>query len=279
MTCLTSPGGALRKPFRKGLAALLLVVLGAFTGGGIVWARGSASQITACVEPRTNYLKLGDSCGGQQLTWNTEGPAGPKGDAGPVGPKGDQGPKGDPGQGPERASKAEVAARTRSPGRLQRAGKPNLPALAKLKVPAIVLAQGVLALSSFHDEPVVIPSILNALGDSSQPWETAVAHLDVPAGKYVIAAKARALNTNPNAYSVDETAGVLCYLVAGVDSDVGNATHWNMLALTVVHSFAKPGRIQLNCTRATAQTVMELEAVKITAIRVGTLKNGYVAAG
>jgi hypothetical protein len=257
----------------RALVAVSLVVLGALVGGGMVWAHGSASQITACVEPRTNYLKLGDSCGGQQLTWNTEGPAGPKGDAGPAGPKGD------PGTGPERASKAEIAARTRPPEGLQRSGKPNLAALGKLKVPVNVLAQGVVALSAFHDEPVVIPSILNALGDSSLPWETAVAHLDVPAGKYVIVAKARALNTNPNAYSVDETAGVLCYLVAGVDSDAGNATHWNMLALTVVHGFSKPGRVQLNCTRATAQTVMELEAVKITAIRVNVLKNGYVAAG
>jgi hypothetical protein len=48
-------------------AALSLVVLGALVEGGIVWARGDASQITACVEPRTNYLKLGDSCCGQQL--------------------------------------------------------------------------------------------------------------------------------------------------------------------------------------------------------------------
>jgi hypothetical protein len=263
----------------KALAAVSLVVLGTLVGGGIVWARGNASQITACVEPRTNYLKLGDSCGGQQLTWNTEGPAGPKGDAGPAGPKGDQGPKGDPATGPDRASKAEVAARTRPTKGLRRAGKPNLVALGKLKVPVNVVTQGVVALSTFHDEPVVIPSVLNALGDSSKPWETAVAHLDVPAGKYVIVAKARALNTNPNAYSVDDTAGVLCYLVAGVDSDAGNATHWNMLALTVVHSFSKPGRVQLNCTRATAQTVMELEAIKITAIRVNVLKNAYVAAG
>ena len=99
MTCLTSRRGALRKPFRKSLVALLLVAVGAFAGGGIVWARGSASQISACVEPRTNYLKLGDSCGGQQLTWNTEGPAGPKGDPGPAGPQGAPGPAGPPGPG------------------------------------------------------------------------------------------------------------------------------------------------------------------------------------
>jgi Zn-dependent alcohol dehydrogenase len=149
------------------------------------------------------------------------------------------------------------------------------PAGAAKLVPA---ADGVLALSAFHDEPVVIPTILNLLGNSKQPWETTVAHLDVPPGKYVVVAKARVLNPYPNV-NVELNPGVACYLVAGVDSDAGNATDWNMLALTVVHTFVGAGRIQLNCTRATVQTVMQLEAVKITAIRVDTLKNAHVAAG
>jgi hypothetical protein len=158
---------------------------------------------------------------------------------------------------------------------LKRAGKPNLAKVRKLNAGR----DDVLALSAFHDEPVVIPSVLNGLTDPSKPWETTVAHLDVPAGKYLVVAKARALNTNPGSYSFDETAGVLCYLVAGADSDAANATHWNMLALTVVHVFSKPGRIQVNCTRATAQTVMALSWIKLTAIRVPKLQNAYVAAG
>ena len=260
-----------------GVAAVLLLALGALAGGGVVWARGTASAINACVEPRTGYLKLGTSCGGgQQLTWNAEGPAGPKGDPGPAGPAGPAGPKGDPGKGPTRASKAEVVARTTPLARLKRVtGRASAAKLGKLGASAI----GTLALSAWHDEPVVIPSILNKLGNSSEPWETTVAHLDVPAGKYVVVAKARALNTNPGLYTVDETAGVLCFLAAGADSDVGGATHWNMLSLTVVHVFPKPGRIELNCTRATVQSVMALENVKITAIRVTTLANGYVATG
>ena len=245
-----------------GVAAVLLLALGALAGGGVVWARGTASAINACVEPRTGYLKLGTSCGGgQQLTWNAEGPAGPKGD---------------PGKGPTRASKAEVVARTTPLARLKRVtGRASAAKLGKLGASA----SGTLALSAWHDEPVVIPSILNKLGNSSEPWETTVAHLDVPAGKYVVVAKARALNTNPGLYTVDETAGVLCFLAAGADSDIGGATHWNMLSLTVVHVFPKPGRIELNCTRATVQSVMALENVKITAIRVTTLANGYVATG
>jgi hypothetical protein len=84
--------------FSKAPAALCLVAFGALVGGGIIWAKGNQSQITACVEPRTNYLKLGSSCGGEQLTWNTEGPQGPKGDAGPAGARGAQGPAGLQGQ-------------------------------------------------------------------------------------------------------------------------------------------------------------------------------------
>jgi hypothetical protein len=265
-----------RQHHALGLAALGLVAFGALAGGGIVWARGSAEPINACVEPRTGYLKLGGSCGGgQQLTWNVEGPAGPKGDPGPAGPAGPAGPKGDPAKGPTRASKAEVVARTKPLARLKHVtGQASAARLGKLGVST----GGTLALSAWHDDPVVIPSILNKLGSSS-PWETTVAHLDVPAGKYVVVAKARAMNTSPNTYSVDETAGVLCFLAAGADSDAGGATHWNMLSLTVVHVFPKPGRIELNCTRATVQSVMALENVKITAIRVTTLANGYVAAG
>jgi hypothetical protein len=239
-----------------------LIVLGALIGAGAVWARASASEISACVEPRTNYLKFGSSCGGQQLTWNTQGPQGPAG------------PKGDPGSAPTEASKAEVAARGDLPDLKKVVGKPNLAALAKQKIPAA----GVVALSAWHDEQVDIPSLLSHLSDASAPYSTVVAHLDVPAGKYVVVAKARALNLNTKLYLPDDTAGVLCSLVAGVDYDMGNATHWNMLALTVVHVFPKAGRIDLNCTGATINP-MALAAVKITAIRVGSLKNVYVPTG
>jgi hypothetical protein len=261
---------------RRGATTLALVALAGLLAGGVVWARGTDATIKACVEPRTNYLKLGGSCGGQELTWNTAGPAGPQGPAGPAGPAG---PKGDPAPRAGHASKAEVAARASGLKKLRLVGKPNLAEVSKVTSKLQVATGGVFALSAFHDEPVVIPSMLNLLSDPSKPWDTVVAHLDVPAGKYVVIAKARALNTNGENYTYDETAGVLCYLVAGADSDAGNATHWNMLALEVVHVFTKPGRIQLNCTRATAATVMELEAIKLTAIRVQALANAHVEAG
>ena len=92
------PGGALLRSGREaralGLAAVALVALGALAGGGVVWARGSASQITACIEARTGYLVSGSSCGGHVLTWNTDGHAGPQGLPGAPGPKGEPGPPG-----------------------------------------------------------------------------------------------------------------------------------------------------------------------------------------
>ena len=74
--------------------SVALVALGALLAGGVVWAQ-TPSEITACVEPRTGYLRIGGSCaGGQTLAWNQQGP---KGDAGAAGPKGDAGPRGEAG--------------------------------------------------------------------------------------------------------------------------------------------------------------------------------------
>ena len=74
--------------------SIALFALGALVAGGVVWAQ-TPSEITACVEPRTGYLRIGGSCaGGQTLVWNQQGP---KGDAGAAGPKGDTGSKGDAG--------------------------------------------------------------------------------------------------------------------------------------------------------------------------------------
>ena len=60
-----------------------------------------------------------------------------------------------------------------------------------------------------------------------------------------------------------------------MDSDTSSARGDSNLALTVVHSFAKPGRIALRCTGFGSA----LSYVKITAIRVDVLKNVYVEAG
>jgi hypothetical protein len=71
--------------------AVVLLVLGGMVASGVVWAQGS--QINACVERSTGYLKLG-TCAGSPLSWSVQGPQGPAGPAGPQGPVGPAGPPG-----------------------------------------------------------------------------------------------------------------------------------------------------------------------------------------
>ena len=117
----------MRSHLRKTLPlAAGLVAIGALSGGGLVWAHGNATEISACVEPRTGYLVYGRSCGGANITWSQQGPAGPAGQAGPAGPQGAPGPKGAAGKGIE-ASPAEIQLRNHPPKGLRAApGKPDL---------------------------------------------------------------------------------------------------------------------------------------------------------
>jgi hypothetical protein len=118
--------------------------------------------------------------------------------------------------------------------------------------------------SSFHDEEVALSSLESAFKAKG------VSHLDVPAGKYVVFAK---VDTFSETY--DDLGFVSCALVAGVDWDKSSARGDSNLALTVVHNFAKPGRIALRCSGLGSTLIF----VKITAVRVAFLKNVYVEAG
>jgi Collagen triple helix repeat (20 copies) len=264
-----------------GLSAAAAV--GAMFGGGVVWARGSASEISACVEPRTGYLVYGRSCGGQQVTWNTVGPQGPKGDKGDPGAKGDPGPKGEPGSKGDpgtagRPSKAEISLHRAPPKSLGvPSDKLNPAAIAKLGKPPT--AQGVWATSGFHDAAVPVKF---AYGGSSPGGTVQIAHLDVPAGKYVVLAKGTVwetpFNSDPDAKHLSWFDNAYCKLVAGQDFDSALAALNNTVALTVVHAFAKPGRIELRCITGSDLDLF-LENIKITAIRVNALKNAYIASG
>ncbi len=236
-----------------------LVAIGALTGGGIVWAR-TTSDVSACVEPRTGYLVYGRSCGGDTLTWGQQGPAGTQG---PAGPQGAVGPKGDTGKGIEPLTPAEIQIRKHPPKTLTAVpGKPNSAKLARL-APSLG-AGGVWAFSSFHDQELPLTSLKDAFGGKQ------VAHLDVPSGKYVVIAKVDDLSE-----SYDQYGFVACSLVAGLDSDMSSTRGDSTLALTVVHSYPKAGRIALRC----AGFGSVVTHVKITAVRVDVLKNAYVATG
>jgi hypothetical protein len=255
-----------------------LVALGALLGAGAVWAR-SAADVSLCSDPRTGFVKLGDGCGGQVVTVNQQGPQGLKGDKGD---KGEKGEKGDPGprgeSGKAEPSKAETALHKALPAALRApSGKPDLKKLAKLTQGASL--QGVWAFSAFHDPGIKINF---AAGGAASGASVRLAYLDVPAGKYAIAAKGAIWEPHPSpdldAKSFNWSDSASCKAVAGVDFDSASATVANTISLNVVHVFAKPGRIELRCITG-SDIDLFLENVKITAIRVDVLKNGYVAGG
>jgi len=122
---------------------------------------------------------------------------------------------------------------------------------------------GPAAFSGFHDAPISLPSSLGT-----------IASLRIPAGSYVIFAKA----TLWNGQNIDDT--LTCKLVAGGDFDesitvlTGNTVPYADYAATslnVVHHFNRPGRIRLQCTGGNVTTTASW--IKITAIRVGSLSN------
>ncbi len=82
---------------RRLLTALAVAAVGALGAAAFGYARGSADEITACVESDGGALYLAEKCPGQSLTWNRQGPVGPTGPAGPPGPAGPAGAAGPPG--------------------------------------------------------------------------------------------------------------------------------------------------------------------------------------
>lgn len=129
------------------------------------------------------------------------------------------------------------------------------------------------AFSAFRDTQASVPT-----GGTQQPVLTLT---DLPAGRYVIVAKATVNNgTNTERY-------VSCRLTAGTDtddSDIGVGTNagfldLNSVSLTVVHEFGAPGSAVLSCNNngATANDTLVGDR-KITAIRVESLVNTAAAA-
>jgi hypothetical protein len=97
-----------------------------------------------------------------------------------------------------------------------------------------------------------------------------VARLDLPAGKYVVMAK---LYTG---IPLEGAGQVRCDLVAGADFDRAVVNHdigiaFASLALNVVHDFASPGIVQLYCGHDVFAATTDLQAIRITAIRVENL--------
>jgi hypothetical protein len=180
------------------------------------------------------------------LDFSQRGPAGPPGATGPAG-------------GPARPADSTGISFA------EQAGKPAAAFTKKPKALGTKLAKQLAgqdetdAFSTYHDGPVDV----GGYGPLANRMKY-IADLELPAGRWVIGAKSNATAVN----LFDDPGYVECTLVAGTDYDRAWATN-STLALTVLHRFTKPGRVDLRC----AGWLASMTWTKITATRVGSFKN------
>ena len=174
------------------------------------------------------------------------------------------GPPGPPGPAPK---PEELAAERAQLGKLlaRKSKKPSLKLAKKLAVAPAVASE---ARSTFNDKFVMVPF--------SFVKSKTVASLGLPAGRWVIHAKANTLYSLEHYSSPTQPPRIFCVLKAGADSDLAYATE-GTLAPHVVHRFTEPGLAELNCTAIPSG--MALTRIKITAIRVSKLTNTPATAG
>jgi hypothetical protein len=249
---------------RRVLAAV--AALAAAAGGVALAAPGDGATIAACTNNLRESIRFVDegvacAAGETLLTWNKQGPAGPPGERGAAG-----------------------VAFQRSPAvdaALKRADRSFAKRPKKLPKKRIALLKAVdpepgEARAAYRDGPVALPSALAAFLGITQPKAPPVmASLPLPAGRWVVNAKAQAsLDYDPKQAVVAAGATydvVGCQLRAGADTDVARVEGFSgTLALQVVHRYTAPGLVQLECY---AMLAPKLSAIKVTAIRVAKLKN------
>ena len=157
----------------------------------------------------------------------------------------------------------------------KRPKKPPKKLIAKLKAddPAPGEARAV-----YRDGPVQLESAFAAALTGKPVPAPIVATLPLPAGRWVINAKANAVLD----YDVQQAVvaagatydSVACELRAGADEDTAGADGFSsVLALQVVHRYTGPGLVQLQCYGLLEP---KLANIKVTAVRVAKLKNQSV---
>ncbi len=242
------------------------VALVAAAGGAAIAAPGDGATIAACtnnLRESIRFVEEGVACaaGETLVTWNRQGPAGPQGERGPSGVTFGR-------------SAAIDAALTRANRSFAKRPK-KLPTKRSAQLKAADPEPGE-ARAAYRDGPVALPSTLAAVLGIAQPKAPpVVASLPLPAGGWVVQAKAQAiLDYDPQQAVVAAGATydvVGCQLRAGVDTDVGRVEGFSgTLALQVVHRYKAPGLVQLECY---GMLDPKLSAIKLTAIRVAKLKN------
>jgi hypothetical protein len=242
------------------------LALAAAAGGVAVAAPGDGATIFACTNNLRESIRFVDegvacAAGETLLTWSKQGPAGPPGE------------RGAPGVTFERSPTVDAAVSRAERSFAKKPRKLPKKVFAQLKAADAEVGE---ARAAYRDGPVPLPSELaEFLGATKPQPPPVVASLPLPAGRWVIQAKALAI-LDYNVHLAVAAAGdtydtVSCQLRAGVDSDVSGVSGFSgTLALQVVHGYTTPGLVQLECFGI---LVAKVRDIKITAIRVAKLKN------
>jgi hypothetical protein len=259
-----------RRPSPVVIAGVL--ALAAAAGGVAIAAPGDGATVFACtnnLRQSIHFVDEGVACdaGETLLTWNRQGPAGPPGE---------RGPQGATGVTFERSPAVDAAVTRAERSFAKRPRKLPKKIVAQLKAADAEVGE---ARAAYRDGPVALPSELaEFLGITPAQPPLVVATLALPAGRWVVNAKAQA-SLKYDAKKAVVAAGatydtVSCQLRAGVDTDVSGVSGFSgTLALQVVHRYTTPGLVQLECFGLLDP---KLGAIKITAIRVTKLTNQAV---
>jgi hypothetical protein len=246
-----------------------VVALAAAAGGVAIAAPGDGATIAACTNNLRESIRFVDegvacAAGETLLTWNKQGPAGPPGERGPAGVTF------------ERSPAVDTALKRADRSFAKRPKKLPKKRIAQLQAADPEPGE---ARAAYRDGPVALPSALAAFLGIAQPKAPpVVASLPLPAGRWVVNAKAQAtLDYDPKQAVVAAGATydvVGCRLRAGADTDESRVEGFSgTLALQVVHRYTSPGLVQLECY---AMLDPKLTGIKLTAIRVTKLKNQQV---
>lgn len=242
------------------------VALAAAAGGVAVAAPGDGATIAACTNNLRESIRFVDegvacAAGETLLTWNRQGPPGERGPQGVAF---------------ERTPAVDAALTRAHRSFSKRPKKPPKRIVAQLKAADPEPGE---ARAVYRDGPVPLPSALATfLGVTQAQPPPVVASLPLPAGRWVVDAKAQA-SLDYDVHQAVVAAGatydvVSCQLRAGADSDVSVIEGFSgILALQVVHRYTAPGLVQLECHGLLDPT---LSAIKLTAVRVAKLKNQAV---
>jgi hypothetical protein len=257
----------MRQRTRAWIVAAL--ALAAAAGGGAVAAPGDGATIFACTNNLRESIRFVDegvacAAGETLLTWSKQGPAGPPGE---------RGAPGAPGVTFERSPTVDAALARADSSFAKKPRKLPKKVIAQLKAADAEVGE---ARAAYRDGPVALPSALaEFLGAAKSQAPPVVASLPLPAGRWVVQAKAQAI-LHYDVHKAVVAAGatydvVACQLRAGADTDATSVSGFSgALSLQVVHSYKTPGPVQVECYGLLEP---KLSDIKITAIRVAKLKN------